>query len=254
MPKILVYGNSVGLKMRPPRSQVDERTYGEWLALHGAEVINLCRAGVLITEAFRTFDDDVLCNFPDAVVFNFGVVETSRRRTPRPAWVGSVSNTVFLNHVTGRTYPRYRHWRRARRVAWRAASGLSEGLARLLGFSWSWVPSNLFIETQRSMLELLFKETSSVALILGINPCSARVESLLPGSMAAIQKANRALELMASQYPRARFIDPLAILGADAGMLLPDGVHYSALGHRRIADVLVREISSYGPRLSLTIS
>ena len=247
MRKICIYGNSVGLKMRPPRSAPDQRTYAELLEADGREVRNLSRAGILISDAFRTFDDDVIAWFPDAVVFNFGVVEVSRRRQPRRAWLETVAHSVFLNLMLGRDHPVNRLGHKARRALWLALRWVSETAARATGSSWQWLPLPKLLRVQKEMMELLFKETSAVAVVVGLNPCSMRVETSLPGSGRAISDANEALRAMATTFPRAVFVDPRSFIGdGELDRLVPDGVHYSAEGHRLLASRLREALERLG--------
>ncbi len=47
--KIRVVGNSVGIKIRPPRAGADDLTYSEIVARAGYEVTNVSMAGVLLS-------------------------------------------------------------------------------------------------------------------------------------------------------------------------------------------------------------
>jgi hypothetical protein len=244
---ILIYGNSVGLRIRPPRGPAAEMTYGELLQREGYPVRNLSRAGVLISEAFRTFDDDVVARFPSAVVFQFGVVEVSRRHFPRKVWLETVAYNVFLNQGTGRSFPLNPVFRRLRRSVWVAARWFFGTVARITKYSWQWIPLPGFLQVQKEMLEILFKETSAVAVVIGVNPCSERIEASLPGSSKAISQANDALRNLVAKFPRAVFLDPRDFISENVrDALVSDGVHYSAMGHRLVANRLIEALKYLG--------
>lgn len=246
-PLVCILGNSVALKIRPPRRDATERTYGELLESAGWSVRNLSRAGVTIADAFAFYEDDIISRFPDAVIFNFGVVEVSRRRLFRRVWYGAAPHNMFLNRLTGRPHPSSLFTRRLRRWPWVLVGKISEWIARTLRVSWTWLTPAQLTEVQGEMLKLLFKETAACAVVLGANPCSDRVETILPGTRRSIAEANQALGKLVSNFPRAAFIDPaVCIPETDAARLIPDGVHYSAEGHRALAGRIVGTLQQLG--------
>jgi len=246
-PTLCILGNSVGLKIRPPRGADGQGTYGEHLRRLGWDVCNFSRAGVEIGDAFAWYDDEVLGRFPQAVVFNFGVVEVSRRRIPRLLWYRSTAHNMFLNRIAGRPHPGSRLAARVRRWPWVALARIVEGLAGLVRISWSWTSPERLAAIQVEMLELLFKETSATAVVLGLNPCSDRVEGRLPGTRRSIVEANRRLREAVARFPRAAFLDPAEHAG-EMGLdrFVPDGVHFSAEGHRIIAGALHASLGTLG--------
>ena len=207
----------------------------------------LSRAGILISDAFRTFDDDIIAWFPDAVVFNFGINEVVPRRIPRRVMLETANHDALLNQVTGRAHPVGGLVRRARRAGWLRVRWISESLVRLTGRSWRWLPLPRFLLVQKEMLALLFKETSAVAVVLGLNPCSQRVEAALPGSRQAILEANEAIRTLVATSPRAVFVNPREWIAAEeVERLVPDGIHYSAEGHRILAVQLRDRLGRFG--------
>ena len=91
--RITILGNSVALRMRPPRSDPGDGTYAEWLSRQGHDVRTVASAGTLLSEAFATLDSDVVATFPDCVIINYGVVEVCYRRTAR--WI---NNRTLINY------------------------------------------------------------------------------------------------------------------------------------------------------------
>jgi hypothetical protein len=240
-----VIGNSVGLKMRPPRSTPDEMTYVEHLRSAGWDVRNFSRAGVEIRDAFATFDDDVLALFPEAVVFNFGIVEVSRRRFPKAVWYGARSYDVFLNRVAGRPHPGSVLRRRFQRYPWYIMAQIFNAIGTITGFSWAWTSPSQLAEIHRDMLRLLFKETAARAVVLGINTCSERVEKALPGTRASIGVANNLLREVSASFDRCKFLDPVELMqDLDSDQFIPDGVHFSAEAHRRVGQQINKMLSN----------
>lgn len=244
--KVCVLGNSVAFRIRPPRdpSRPDERTYAEWLEQYGHRVRVVATAGVLFSEAFATLDDRVVTWFPDAVVLNFGVVELALRRTPR--WLNNRTivnyylSDVFSQSYTFETIPA-----RLRMTVWRLLNGVVRRVNERLGVAWQWLPRDRFLEVLDRTVQVVLKETGARVILLGIAPCSDRVERILGGSVDAFREANGAMSALATRYgERVTFLSPEQYLGGgDPDELVPDGVHLSAAGHRAVAHALRRVLS-----------
>jgi lysophospholipase L1-like esterase len=126
----------------------------------------------------------------------------------------------------------------------RIANGVVRRLATLLGLRWAWMPVPRFVQVVERTVSVLRKETGACVIVLGINPTSARVENQLPGTGAAIAAANTALAALCARLDDAvQFVDPASVLGPDASVLVPDGIHFSTDGHQRIAAQLAAMIA-----------
>jgi hypothetical protein len=89
-------------------------------------------------------------------------------------------------------------------------------------------------------ITVIRKETAARVIVMGVNPTTPRIEAQLPGTAAAIVDTNAALmELCARLSPSVLLVDPANFLGDAAPTAVPDGIHYSAEGHRRVAAHLV---------------
>jgi len=235
----VVLGNSVALRIRPPREGPEERTYAEWLRQDGHEVTVVAQAGVLLEEAFATVEDDVIARFPDCVIINHGVVEACARQTIR--WLNNRTiRNYYLNAVLGRPYE-FDSWSsRLSQLWWRGLNGSARRLAALLGLRWRWTGPDRFLEVLETTVKVILKETSARVVLLGINPTSARIEGQLTGSVEAIRSANASMrELGGRLGARVTFLDPHKCLGDQpAGEAVPDGIHLSATAHRHTAGAL----------------
>jgi len=237
--RICVFGNSVALRIRPPRTNPLERTYAEWLREDGHEVSVIARAGVLVAEAFATIEDDVVSRFPDYVIINHGVVEVCLRQTVRSLNNRPIVN-YYLNSVFARPYIFATASSRIERVVWRVANAVTRRISSALGLRWQWMRVDRFIEVLDRTIALIVKETSARLVVIGINPCSLRVERQLRGSFAAIAVANTAMADLCGRFgERVTFIDPgVAFEEAPLEEMVPDGIHLSSEGHRRMALLL----------------
>lgn len=245
--RICVVSNSVGLRIRPPRLRPEDLTYAEILMRKGHHVRVRARAGSMVNEAFANWDDDVIAFFPDLVVLHYGVVEICPRRELRWLSHNSVAN-YFNNAVLGRAYvfPTASAKLKAK-LSW-FGNAVIRNCAKLVGAQWQWLPSQRFQEVVEASLRLTLKETATRVLVVGLSPCSDRVRKLLPGAHQAIAEANARLRELCAGFPsRVGFLDVTPLIPAEAVTeLVPDGVHFSAIGHRLVAEAMERWLDQPG--------
>lgn len=238
--KICILGNSVAIKMRPPRSGADELTYPERLQASGHDVHNASMAGVFLSEQFAFLDDDVLTCNADAVILHHGIIEVYFRRTMRAPNNAAILNQ-YRNRVLGQGYTYDTATSRLRRFPVRALNAATRRLAQLLGLRWQWQRPDDFMTVVTQVVGLILKETAARMIIVGITPPSAGTEADLPGLGEEIARLNERLRAEAVRYgSRVQFVDVTALLrDGDHSRLVPDGIHFSATAHRLLAGELL---------------
>lgn len=227
--RVCVFGNSVGLKMRPRRRHRGERTYTE-LLMRSHQVRNACRAGALISEQFACLDDDVIAWYPDVTILNFGMVELFHRTTLRHLNNLPIVN-YYNNRLMGRPYRFASAWR-----AWalRAANGVTRRAARLAGAEWRWLPTEHYLEVLKAMCDTILAETASKVIVIEMAPTPTDSSKYSATTHAEMSRVNETVRGWA-----AAGAGRLVSLRLDEGVtqaqwhrLMPDGVHFSAVGHR----------------------
>jgi GDSL-like Lipase/Acylhydrolase family len=237
--KILVVGNSVGFKIRPPRFRPEDGTYAELLERAGHSVVNVSMAGAFLSEQFSLLDDDVLTEHPDVVILHHGVIEVFFRRTIR-SWNNAGITNQYRNRVLRQGYSTG-----APRLAVRAINALTRRLAAAFGWRWQWQSPDVFLRVVEATAALILKETGARLVIVGITPPSASAEAELPGLGGEFARVNERLrDCAAALGDRAGFLDVEALLSAEShAEMVPDGIHFSAAGHRRVADALLQHVA-----------
>lgn len=243
--KVCVVGNSVGFKVRPPRQAVDDLTYSELLQRDGHEVRNVSKAGVMLAEQFGLLDDDVITYFPDVVILHHGIIEVFHRQTVR-RWNNAAILNQYRNQVAFAPYRGSSPWSRSVNLGWRAVNGVTRRIAGLTGRSWQWQSTQAFLQVMRATSDLLLKETPARLFVVGITPPAPKAELDLPGLTQSIAHANDGLrQLCLDLGARAEYVDVPALLRGHAHEeLVPDGIHFSALGHRLLAQVLIARLAA----------
>lgn len=223
MHTLAVVGSSVSLLVRPPRDSREAAPYPTLLRKHlgGAHrVENLSRPSLDIGDALERFRSEVLPLDPDIVVLHLGINECSSRFLPRRLWRWSRGATDAQIANGG-----------ARRVVRAMDIALRHPVTHFAGRAW-------FTEAEfeggiRKLLNLIAKETRSGVVIVGIGLVGSRVDRILAGTSARARIFDKTLAELARESG-AKFLLP----PGDAA-LRPDGIHFSAAGHRWVADSLV---------------
>lgn len=232
--RIIVIGNSVAMRIRPPSQFPVNKNYSMLLQnlleneLDNSlvQVDNMATGGSLVRDVVR--DIDVYVNkFPQYYILNVGVNDASTREIPH--WFNKYVNSPIKNNFEY------------------LCSGLHANIfkkhrpffVKLRGHK-SWVSEYDFAEQFELLIATLLKETNARIISLPINPANDRVEKQLPGSYEKHLKYNENIKNITSKYNQI-FIDTTTFIKKQD---YPDGVHYSKTGHELIAAQLKELIIS----------
>lgn len=240
--RISIIGNSVGIRMRPPREKPSDKTYSERLANAGHQVDNRCKAGVLLSETFAFIDDELVAGFPDVVIINAGIIEIFPRRTWRRLNNYLVRN-YYNNLVLGRRYQSDAISIRFQLA--RIANGLLRRMSKFLRLSWRWESETGFLSALRSICKVLTIETHAHIIVLGVGPVSERFLSEYPSLNAEIDALNKRMEGLIGVFgDRAQMISVKEVIDMEnPESSIPDSIHFSSKGHREIFSEIERRIS-----------
>ncbi|MDX2362883.1 MAG: SGNH/GDSL hydrolase family protein [Crocinitomicaceae bacterium] len=218
--KIVIAGNSVGVRIRPFES--GDSSYSDLLRREHNGLVNLCASGEMIG-TFSLHSDKIIREKPDVVILQFGIVELSSRSTSRALY-------------------NYLHYR-AKRTSFGAfvkhiINGVESKLRSVLvhlGFKRSWYRTSRFLKEYEFLVSQLTNNSDARVICMGVNIPNDRVEKQLPGSRKRVTKANEALQEISKKYTECYFID-VNHFGSEN---YPDGIHYSAKGHREVLDSIL---------------
>ena len=214
--KILIVGNSVGIRIRP--NSHGTKNYADLLA-DESEVVNKCFTGNMIGSVSRV-PDFILQEQPSVIVVQFGVVELSSRSTTHRLY-------SYMNYKAKRT--------KIGAFTEFFLKGMESKLRRLmvmLRFQRAWYRKDRFIKEYQSLLSGLTKDTSAKVICIGVNTPGDRVEKQLPGSRSRIKSANAEIAKICKDLNNVHFIDVEDI----ASEMIPDGIHYNEAGHKVMYD------------------
>lgn len=247
--KIAIIGNSVTIKMRPKRLSKIDKTFAELLSDDGYQIHNYGRAGSIITESFRYLDDEVISIFPNYLIVVYGVVEAFPRRTFR-----------YLNNFNIINYYNNKNFRRnyvspgkisTVRIIVRLINGFVRKLAGLLRLQWFWLSQRVFADAVEAMCTSVLSETSSDIIIVGISKIAQGSGKYTRETESSINAFNSILMTQAARSSRVSYIDVTASLSEEQLIAAcPDGIHFSASGHRLLYEAIKSILESKARHLS----
>lgn len=232
---ITIIGNSVALRVRPPKQYPDNENYTKLLEKelntqlpsHNIRLINKAVGASTTYDVIQKIDE-YINTFPDFYILNLGVVDASTREIPRwlNQWINSKKKNLILflvralfNHLIKRYRPFF---------------------VKLRGKK-SWISKKNFKKYFSELVHTLTKETNAKIIAIPINPANQRVEKQLPGSLKKHQEYNTIIEKIIKDHSQK-------ILNTDflkSETHYPDGVHYSSEGHQVVAKEISKIILKY---------
>lgn len=95
-----------------------------------------------------------------------------------------------------------------------------------------------FAESYERLVQTLLKETNARVIAIGINQGGKRIEESLPGSMKNYGLYNEQISSVTRRFGQL-YIEVNDFLSQED---FPDGIHYNAEGHQKVARRLFEEI------------
>ncbi len=251
--RVLVIGHSVAT-MVPDRASRLDGPYPElveqWLRADGfdVEVRNEGREFTHIGYGVKRYQEVVAGWSADVVIVNYGVVENQAPFIPQ----GVYNHFQTWDVGTSRVSRAYR--RRIAPKLWTRLRRLQRVAVERMGNRGHRVRPSRFVALFQQLI-FLARHEHRLVLVLDINPPGPRVTHSLPGAERRRDEYNELLRSVVlnanGSDPDVRLIESSAVVD-DLGLerALPDGYHFSAEGHRRLAEAIVTEIQAFIARSS----
>jgi hypothetical protein len=243
--KIAIIGNSVAIKMRPKRQSEFEKTFSELLFDNGYQIYNYGRAGTIVTESFKYLDDEIISLFPDYLIVIYGVVEAFPRQTFR-----YLNNFNIINYYNNRIFKRNFVPPAGFRILGfiiRLMNGLIRRLATALRVRWLWLSQRNFSSAINALCGLVLSETNGRIILVGISRIPTDSGKFSAEAMASISAFNSILKTQSANSSRINYIDLTESLSEEELVAAcPDGIHFSAKGHRMLHDAIISILDADG--------
>lgn len=214
------HGGQPGLAYPAALEQyLNGQAHGSWL------VLNRSRIAGTIEDVARSATDIVSCQ-PSAVIVHHGYTEALRRPHSRRVW--------YFEHM-------FQPPRPAPVILAQTVAHKWSAVRSRLRLTEQWMSPQRFSHVLNWLVGYLALETSCRIILIGPTPWSPQIARYAPGSGAAIEQFDGIVRATADRseadyIPFAAFVAAAGALSADE--IVPDGTHFSALGHLAVARVL----------------
>lgn len=238
-PLVCILGNSVPMIVQPLRKDPSEKTYVEHLRENGFSIINGSKQSVILSDLYFYLEDECTRHYPEYVIFNFGIVECTYRARPRwlqnyfsmNAWNNSIINKGYNDGIK----------RGIKFVGKRLFRKFIERPLFAMGVKHRWLAPGDFRFILRDVAKRIFSDTPVKKIVLiGMPPVASWVERQAPGTQQSITEYNAVSESLQKEYENILYLDPSSLAPPEnMKEFTEDGIHFTAQGHRLIAQALV---------------
>jgi len=221
--RIAIVADSTAEWIRPYRNREGELTYGEYLLRHEEVSVDLyIRPGMTSHKALSLLWQELMGRFYDYYVFSFGINDCAPRSYP--AFMADFYNRVLIPNTL---------FQKAGFACYRLISATKvQKLFSRLGISRPWISPRQFRTNIARIVEIVEKETDGKIVFLALPDVSERVEEILHGINTLLPEYRKAL--LERKSDRVSVIDLQSLFGGDEERMIPEGIHYSAAGHRLV--------------------
>ena len=238
--KIGILGNSVSMIMRPPRENKSDKTYAEIMeGEYHHQIIHAGKRGVMINDAYSYLEDEIIRHSPDLIVIHFGIVEAATRIRDRYIYKHSeredYKNSIFLSKYPRNFIDKMIDWGLI------SVGKCLEIMRRIFNKRISWLSEQHFEYVLDAYISQIKKELCCPIIILGVANPGELMEKKCPGTMERVRNINAIFEKRADPENGIYYIDVYSC--EEMAGNVPDGSHFSAAGHKIIANEILSVIS-----------
>lgn len=244
--RVVVLGSSTTFMVVPTGGTPDEECYpallDELLFDHGlvARTVLSARWHATAKELLRQYEMLVQGWLPDVLILNVGFVDAQARVAPTWLYRHVVTWQPGVSAVAA-TYRRNVAPRLRRQVL-----ALQRRTSPMAPLSCSRLAPGPFERTVTQLVRNAVRQHQALVLVQDIDTPGANLLRWQPGLDQRVSHYNQILSRVVRDAPgrRALLVRTSEVVARDPATLLPDGIHRSAEGHRRVAELLVDTIAS----------
>ncbi len=231
--RIAIIGDSTVEWIRPYRNHQDEYTYSEYLLNSDQYIVDIyVKAGMTSHEALILIWKELMGKFYDYYIFSFGINDCTPRSYPK-VMADYYNNTLIPQNFFDKfAFLFYRV----------LTSTKLQKICSRLGISKPWVNLNVFEKNIDRIINLLTKETDGKLILLTIPKTSKRVCDILVDINEIIPKYSNVIKSKTSE--RVQVIEINSLFEDNYELYIPEGIHYSSLGHKLVYKEINKWINS----------
>lgn len=230
--RILIIGDSTIAWMRPHRNHKDEMLYSEMFAKSDVFLDMVCTPGMTSRDAVRYYWKNLLGKFYDYCIISVGINDLSPRSYPR--WLWEIDNYFvvkerLIEKIYGFTYRVFTNTKLQKFFSY-------------IGLSKPWISEREFEANLLKLQDLILKESSAKIIFISLPMVSQRVKKILYGIDKNIIAYKQIINKLYNN--RTEILDVNKLFEDSMDMYNPEGIHYSALGHKIVFENLYKIIKS----------
>ena len=242
---IVIIGNSLTFDQVPPRTSHTEGTYGEVLR------DQLAAAGVpstvhlegrwfeFVHRGLARYEQSVRAHVPDVVIVQYGLNES------QPYLVPVAALRHFVTDHKAATPFSHGYRRHVVTPIWRRVRAMRRALSPRVGTrTWQMTPQR-FRGKMASLIGKARQEFRPLVLVMDVAPPGPLLTHFLPRQEERHRIYQQVIEDLVAGFddPDVRLVrTELVVRSLGFEEALPDGMHFSVLGHRRVGEVLAAEV------------
>lgn len=228
--RVLILGDSTVAWMRPYRNHKNEMTYVELLANSNVYLDVFAIPGMTSREAVRYYWSNLLGKFYDYCIISVGINDLSPRSYPR--WLWKIDNHFIVKtRCLEKTFELFYRF---------FTNSIFQKFCSYMKLSRAWISKKEFEENLLKLQDFILKESDSKIIFLSLPMVSARVNNILHGIDVNILLYKKIISDLHNDRTEILDLDELFKEKMDA--CNPEGIHYSALGHKMIFEKLYEVI------------
>ncbi|MCK9453837.1 SGNH/GDSL hydrolase family protein [Sulfurimonas sp.] len=228
--RVLIIGDSTTMWIRPYRKSHDDLTYIELLRKQNYQIDVVSKPGMTSSEAVKYYWNNSMASFYDICIISVGINDLTPRNYPR--WLWKINNEILVSNS---------YFEKLIQFIYRLVTySKFQTLCAKFGMSRPWVSKNAFKLYLLKLQKIIIKESNTKMVFLSLPMVSSRVENIFPGIENNVIKYKKVFNEL--QNERTLILDIENIFKYDRQRFNPEGIHYSADGHKRIFEELIKII------------
>lgn len=228
MKKILILGDSTVQWVRPYRIDGDY-TYSELLQkAYFVEIVS--KPGMTSKDILSLFWNELAGKFYDLIIISIGINDLTPRNYPR--WFWRMNNDIVVPNSYLEKFFQF--------IYKLVTYSKLQTLCSRFGISKPWISEDSFGKNLKKLQEIILKESNSRIIFLALPMVSSRVKTILPSIEKNIIEYKKVFKEL--QNERTTILDMDELFNEDTEKYNPEGIHYSAEGHKKIFEELIKII------------
>ncbi len=239
--RILIIGDSTLMWVRPYRKNKEDLTYIELLIKQKYIFDINTKPGMTSIDVLKLYWNSKMASFNEICIISVGINDLTPRNYPR--WLWKINNDMVVPNS---------YFDKCINFFYKVATySRLQTVCSKFAISKPWVSKDNFKKNLQKLQEIILKESDSKIVFLSLPMVSSRVKNILPGIEKNVIEYKKIFKELKNE--RTSIIDIDEIFKEDIEKYNPEGIHYSADGHKKVFEELIKIIEMENTRSKTTV-